>query len=441
VSAEANRLGRNFGYVWSAAGCSNLGDGIVKIALPLLAVQLTDSPAGVAGVAVASYLPWILLALPAGALADRVDRRNAMRSVNVVRATVVGGLAVVATNDLGGLTVVYVAAFVLGAGETLFDTSAQSLLPAIVDRGLARPEGGFRASPSARRSEAPPKPRTTLTKANSRLFALEQTTNEFIGPPLGGWLTGLGIAFSLATSSALFFVAAALLSMLTGSYRMTRPVEATMRAEIVEGVRFLYDKLLLRTTVIIVAILNFVGMAALAVLPLYAVEPGPLDLSEFGYGLLLLGFGLGGLIGSTVAESLQRRFGRARVLVGAVAADGVWLVALALTRNVAVIGLAMVLSGVGIMSLNVVGITFRQLITPARLLGRVVAAHRVVVLGILPLGAAAGGAVAEVVALQVLFGLCAAVSLAMVLPAAFFWRDEAMDAEEATADVGGPESV
>jgi MFS family permease len=416
VSAEANKLGRNFGYVWSAAGCSNLGDGIVKIALPLLAVQLTDSPVGVAGVAVASYLPWILLALPAGALADRVDRRNAMRSVNVVRATVVGGLAVVATNDLGGLTVVYVAAFVLGAGETLFDTSAQSLLPAIVDR-------------------------SKLTKANSRLFALEQTTNEFIGPPLGGWLTGLGIAFSLATSSALFFVAAALLSMLTGSYRMTRPVEATMRAEIIEGVRFLYDKLLLRTTVIIVAILNFVGMAAQAVLPLYAVEPGPLDLSEFGYGLLLLGFGLGGLIGSTVAESLQRRFGRARVLVGAVAADGVWLVALALTRNVAVIGLAMVLSGVGIMSLNVVGITFRQLITPTRLLGRVVAAHRVVVLGILPLGAAAGGAVAEGVAIQVLFGLCAAVSLAMVLPAAFFWRDEAMDTEEATADAGGPESV
>jgi hypothetical protein len=272
-----------------------------------------------------------------------------------------------------------------------------------------------------------------LTKANSRLFALEQATNEFIGPPLGGWLTGLGIAFSLSTSSALFFVAAALLSMLTGNYRMTRSVEATMRAEIIEGVRFLYDKLLLRTTVIIVALLNFVAMAAQAVLPLYAVEPGPLDLSEFGYGLLLLGFGLGGLIGSTVAESLQRRFGRARVLVGAVVADGAWLVALALTRNVAVISLAMVLSGVGIMSLNVVGITFRQLITPARLLGRVVAAHRVVVLGILPLGAAAGGAVAEVVPLQVLYGLCAAVSLTLVLPAAFFWRDDAMDAEEANA--------
>jgi MFS family permease len=408
VSAEPHKLGRNYGYVWSAAGSANLGDGIVKIALPLLAVQLTDSPAGVAGVAVAAYLPWILLSLPAGALADRVDRRNAMRAVNLMRAAAVGGLAVLAANDLGGLAIVYGAAFALGAGETLFDTSAQSMLPAIVER-------------------------TRLTRANSRLFALEQTTNEFIGPPLGGWLTGLGIAFSLATSSALFLVAAILLSMVTGRYGRARSVEASLRAEIIEGVRFLYGNLLLRTTVIIVATLNFAAIAAQAVFPLYAVEPGPLGLSELGYGLLLLGFGLGGLIGSTVAESLQLRFGRARVLVGAVAADGVWLVTLALTRNVAVIALAMVLSGIGIMSLNVVGITFRQLITPARLLGRVVAAHRVVVLGVLPVGAAVGGAIAELVPFRVLFGLCAALSLAMIVPAAFFWRDEVMDAEESSA--------
>ena len=407
---KPGKLGRNYGFVWSAAGCSNLGDGIVKIALPLLALRLTDSPAGVAGVAVASYLPWILLSLPAGVLADRLDRLNAMRAVNLVRAVVVGGLAIVATNGLGGLASVYVAAFALGAGETLFDTSAQSLLPAIVDR-------------------------TSLTKANGRLFALEQTTNEFIGPPLGGWLTGLGIAFSLATSSALFLVAAVWLSMLSGSYRTLGWVKSSLSAEIAEGVRFLYGNLLLRTTVIVVAILNFVAMAAQAVLPLYAVSPGPLGLSEFGYGLLLLGFGVGGLIGSTLAEPMQRRFGRARVLVAAVAADGVWLVGLAVTRNVVVIGAAMVFSGVGIMSLNVVGITFRQLITPARLLGRVVAAHRVVVLGILPVGAAVGGAVAEVVPLQVLFGICAVVNLAVVVPAAFFWRDEKMAAEVANSVV------
>ena len=408
MGVEAGKLGRNFGHVWSAAGCSNLGDGIVKVALPLFAVQLTDSPAGVAGVTVAAYLPWVLLSLPAGALADRLDRRSTMLVVNLARAAVVGGLALFAVQGTSGLTTVYIAAFALGTGETLFDTSAQSLLPAVVDR-------------------------TTLTRANSRLFALEQTTNEFVGPPLGGWLTGLGIAYALATSSAFFLVAAVFLSMLTGRYKQDRTAATTLRVEIVEGVRFLYGSVLLRTTVVIVAILNFVGMATLAVLPLYAVEPRPLNLSEFGYGLLLLGFGVGGLIGSIVAESIQRRFGRARALVGAVASSSIWMVALASTRNSAVIALAMVLSGIGIMILNVIGITFRQLITPTRLLGRVVAAHRVVVLGVIPLGAAAGGAIAELVPFRVLFGLCGVVALAMVVPAAFFWRDEAMDTAEAGA--------
>lgn len=408
MGVEAGKLGRNFGHVWSAAGCSNLGDGIVKVALPLFAVQLTDSPAGVAGVTVAAYLPWVLLSLPAGALADRLDRRSTMLVVNLARAAVVGGLALFAVQGTSGLTTVYIAAFALGTGETLFDTSAQSLLPAVVDR-------------------------TTLTRANSRLFALEQTTNEFVGPPLGGWLTGLGIAYALATSSAFFLVAAVFLSMLTGRYKPDRTAATTLRVEIVEGVRFLYGSVLLRTTVVIVAILNFVGMATLAVLPLYAVEPRPLNLSEFGYGLLLLGFGVGGLIGSIVAESIQRRFGRARALVGAVASSSIWMVALASTRNSAVIALAMVLSGIGIMILNVIGITFRQLITPTRLLGRVVAAHRVVVLGVIPLGAAAGGAIAELVPFRVLFGLCGVVALAMVVPAAFFWRDEAMDTAEAGA--------
>ena len=179
------RLGRNFGHVWSAAGCSNLGDGVVKVALPLFAVQLTDSPAGVAGVTVAAYLPWILVSLPAGALADRLDRRTTMLVVNLARAAVVGGLALLAVQDIGGLATIYIAAFALGTGETLFDTSAQSLLPAVVDRELARPEGG--SEPLARRSAAKLREaQNQLTRANSRLFALEQTTNEFMGP----WVAG-----------------------------------------------------------------------------------------------------------------------------------------------------------------------------------------------------------------------------------------------------------
>src|ERR671920_333341 len=75
---EPGRLGRPFWQLWSASSLSNLADGLVKVALPLIAVTLTDSPGMVAGVTLAVTLPWLLFALPAGALADRLDRRIAM---------------------------------------------------------------------------------------------------------------------------------------------------------------------------------------------------------------------------------------------------------------------------------------------------------------------------------------------------------------------------
>src|SRR5215218_9753815 len=89
VDEEARRLGLPFWQLWSAATLSNLADGLVKIALPLVAATLTDSPALVAGVTLAVTLPWLLFALPAGALADRVDRRAAMLTANVIRAAAV----------------------------------------------------------------------------------------------------------------------------------------------------------------------------------------------------------------------------------------------------------------------------------------------------------------------------------------------------------------
>src|ERR671922_661911 len=94
VDEEAGRLGLPFWQLWSASALSNLADGLVKIALPLVAVTVTHSPALVAGVALAVTLPWLLFALPAGALADRVDRRVAMVTADVVRAAGVAALAV-----------------------------------------------------------------------------------------------------------------------------------------------------------------------------------------------------------------------------------------------------------------------------------------------------------------------------------------------------------
>jgi MFS family permease len=130
---EPDRLGLPFWQLWSASSLSNLADGLVKIALPLVAVTLTDSPGLVAGVTLAVTLPWLLFALPAGALADRVDRRVAMVTADAMRAAAVAVLA--ATLALGlessaaAIWALYLGALLLGTAETVFDTCAQSILP------------------------------------------------------------------------------------------------------------------------------------------------------------------------------------------------------------------------------------------------------------------------------------------------------------------------
>ncbi|HEX5823959.1 MAG TPA: MFS transporter, partial [Candidatus Limnocylindrales bacterium] len=87
-------LGRGFWTLFSASFLANLADGIFSTALPLLAASLTKEPGLVAGVAVASRLPWLVFALLAGALADRLDRRRTMVIVDAGRAILLGGLTV-----------------------------------------------------------------------------------------------------------------------------------------------------------------------------------------------------------------------------------------------------------------------------------------------------------------------------------------------------------
>src|SRR5215218_4359717 len=88
----ATGLGAAFWRLWTSSALSNLADGIVKIALPLVALRFTDSPTLIAGLAFVLTLPWLLFALPAGALADRLDRRRSMAVANVVRAALLGVL-------------------------------------------------------------------------------------------------------------------------------------------------------------------------------------------------------------------------------------------------------------------------------------------------------------------------------------------------------------
>jgi MFS family permease len=383
--AAARPLGSDFWKILGSSGASNLADGIFQVALPLIAVTLTDSPLVVAGVAIAGRLPWLVFVLFAGALADRVDRRRTMRNVQVARVIIVGALAILAIT--GGLEIwmLYVVAFVLGVGETLFDTAAQSIMPNIV-----HPE--------------------QLSRANGRLFAVELIMNQFVGPPLGGILVGISIPLALGGSAAGFGLAAIGLTLIAGSFRAKREgPQVGMLREIAEGWRFVVGDRLLRTLAIMVGVMNLAGNAVWAVFVLYALDPGPMGLSEAGFGILITTLAVGSVIASLVTSRLEARFGPGRVVWAAVILTGLAFAVPALTSNVLLVAGGFLIAGFAGVSWNIITVSFRQRITPDALLGRMNATYRLFAWGTQPVGALLGGIVAE------LFGLPAVFVLAAVL--------------------------
>ncbi len=145
--------GGGFRTLWLATASSNLGDGVALVAAPLLAVTLTADPVAIAGLTFAQRIPWLLFPLLGGALADRLDRRRLMVAVACARAALVATLAAMLLSGHASLPLLYAVFFLLSSGETLFDTAAATILPALVPRaGLPRANARL----SAARSSPPP---------------------------------------------------------------------------------------------------------------------------------------------------------------------------------------------------------------------------------------------------------------------------------------------
>jgi MFS family permease len=383
----------DFRRLWSATLASNLADGITAVTFALAAVSLTTDPTLVAAVAVAAGIPPVLTALHAGAIADRIDRRRLMLAVQILRIFVIGALAV--TTPLGALSLplLLVAAFVLSVGQTFYDTTSQAILPMVAGSAA-------------------------LTRANSRLFAAETLTDTFLGPPLGGALVTVGIGLAWGGATLGYLVALLGLTLLRGSFRVDRTgVERSMRADIAEGLRWLVGHPLQRTLSLMVAAGAFGASAVFAVFVLYAVEPGPMGLTEFQFGLLLTAMGAGSLVGSALVERVERRLGIARTLLVSQVAFGLVFLVPALTANVVLIGAAFVLSGVATMTWNVTNVSLRQRFIPRELYGRVHAGHRLLNRGASLAGGIVGGLLGGGFGLPVVFVVAAIVVLASGLGA------------------------
>lgn len=386
--AEARRvpLGPDYVRLWLATAITNIGDGLRATALPLLAVAISDQPLAIAGILFASKLPWLVLALHAGAMVDRFDRARLIVFTNIVRAIVVGAFALSVQLDLASLPMLYLLAVLQGIGEVFSDSAAFALLPRLVPAG-------------------------TLERANGRLEAAVITTNEFAGPALGGVMFAVGAGMPFALDSISFLCAAVLITGIPSpTIPATRP-QGSVRRQIKEGWRWLLDHPLMRNLSLIAALTNLWLHASFAIAVLFAARI--LGLGPIGFGLLLSVEAAGALAGSLAASRLRVELGARRTIMIALLAAGSANIAIALSSDALIVGmLAMAVSfGGGLW--NVVTNSLRQQCVPDHLLGRVQSAHRLMSWGAIPVGTLLGGVLAQGFGLRAPFAL-AGISLCLL---------------------------
>jgi predicted MFS family arabinose efflux permease len=355
-------------------------------ATPLVAVLALGAGAGETGfLQTAQTLPFLILAIPAGLLADRMPRRRLMALAEMVRAGSLMILLVLA--QTGFLTVSWLA--VLGAagacGTVAYSVTAPSLVPALV-------------------------PSVGLAAANARLELAR--TAAFVGGPavagaLVGW-TGASAAFGLAAALSTCGVI-----LLGGLREPPRPRVATGHplADLREGAGFMLRHALLLPILITQFVFNTAFFVLQAVYVPYAVHHLGLSATQIGITLATYGVGmvLGALLAGHVIDALP--FG-AVIAIGPIAGLAAALV-MVLTIWAPSLGLAALsffLMGVGPILWVISTTTLRQTVTPSHLLGRV-SAINIAAYGSRPLGAAIGGFVG---------GLYGAETALVVAAAGFF---------------------
>ncbi|MDP9209748.1 MAG: MFS transporter [Actinomycetota bacterium] len=387
-------------------------------ALPLLAAELTRDPLAVSVVTFAGWLPWLLFALPAGALVDRLDRRRVMWAVDASRALVVGALTVAVLAGWASIPLLAVAGFLVGAGQTLFENAAQAMVVAVVGRDPRR-----------------------LERANGQLVASLTVGQQLAGPPAGSAAFALAAWLPFLADAASFGVSAGLVASIRGWFRAegaaTDPPSArSLRAEIAEGLAFLFGHRLLRAAVLLVSASNLAFMAGEAVLVLFATDE--LGLGSRGYGLLLAAVAVGGIPGSLLAARVGQRVPPGPLIVGGVLVGAVVMACFGLATSPWLAAAAYAATGAVWGVWNVTLLSLRQEIVPDRLMGRVVGAIRLIGFGSIPIGALLGGLVARSLGLRAPFLLGAAVLAVAALVAAPVITTGAIQAARSGAGPGPP---
>jgi predicted MFS family arabinose efflux permease len=357
---------------------------IALAAAPIVAVLLLDVGEGRTGLLqTALTLPFILFAIPAGLLADRISRRWLMAGAEALRAAALIGILLLIWLGLLTLPLLALLGFAAVCGTVAYSVAAPALVPSLVSSKL-------------------------LPAANARI-ELARTVAFASGPALGGVLVGwVGAAPAFGFAAALSIIAVVLLSGIYEPGRTPAPRRHPLQ-EIKEGAVFVLHHPLLRPVFITQFIFNTASFLLLAVYVPYAVRR--LGLSAGGVGATLAMYGLGMVVGALLATRVMRRLPFGTVIGLGPVTGFVAAVVMALTTFVPtpyLAALSFFLLGAGPILWVISTTTLRQSVTPPSLLGRV-SAINIMSYGARPLGSALGALVGG------LYGAEACLYLAVVI--------------------------
>jgi MFS family permease len=328
------------------------------VAFPLLVLALTHSPAKAGIVGFAQTLPYMLLYLPAGALVDRWDRKRIMLYADAGRALALGSLALTLAFDVATYAQIVAVAFVEGSLFVFFSLAESAALPQVV-------------------------PREQLSAAVAQNQARMQGA-DLAGTPLGGALFGISRLLPFAADAISYAVSFVSLLFVRPAFQEERERASTrLRAEIVEGVTWLWRQPFLRAAVFLVAGSNFAFAALVLALIVRAKDLGA---SSATVGLMLAFLGAGAIAGSIVAPWVQRHVHAKVVIIGSFWVWAVGAFASLFIEEPYLLGAVWAVGGTCGPIFNVTLASYRYALVPDRLLARVGSAALVVAWGAIPLG-------------------------------------------------------
>ena len=380
-------FGRAYQRLWSANALSAVGTGMTTAAVPLLASITPPSELLLGSIAAAGLLPGVLLAVPAGLIADRYDRGRVLVVADLARAAVVIAAAIaLAVGSLPGIVLAGIT-FLIGAGDTIFITASQSAVPSFV--GVAH-----------------------LDDANGRLQAADDVGREFIGPPLGSLIFRIATWVPFAADAVSYLVSAAFLARLPKA-PPSKPTELKPQPTMAPAWHYFRRT---RTLVVLAGsmfTLSLCGSAVLAMLVLLVRRQYSLDGGWFGPALTVIA--CGATLAGIVAGRLRARLSARVAMAGAVGVNAASYVLLGTTSMWPIAAAALFVWGFAVTFGNITSIGIRQRLIPSDLLGRVMGLFRGALSAGGVIGALGGGVLANATSVGTVAVMAGALQLPVVV--------------------------